>query len=182
MKKPRPKTGPTGKVAGSKSASPRSSSSDVPRRKPPPPLPSEWSEFLSLLIAHRVRFIVVGAHALAALGKPRNTADLDLFVEATANNARHLGAAIREFGFAALADASPEFGRGKRMARLGQPPLRIDVMNHIDGVSFASAWKGRVAGTVAGLALSFLGEREFRRNKRAAGRPKDLLDLALLDE
>jgi len=96
------------------------------------------------LIAHRVRFIVVGAHALAALGKPRNTADLDLFVEPTVSNARRLGAAIREFGFAALADASAAFARGKRMARIGNEPLRIDVMNHIDGVSFATAWKGRV--------------------------------------
>jgi len=152
MKKPRPKTEPIGRAAASKSASRPSSSSAVPPRKPPPILPSEWHEFLSSLIAHRVRFIVVGAHALAALGKPRNTADLDLFVKPVVSNARRRGAAIREFGFAALADASAAFAPGKRMARLGHEPPRIDVMNHIDGVSFATAWKGRVRGTVAGSA------------------------------
>ena len=113
MKKPRPKTGPTGKAAGSRSASLPSNSSVARPRKPPPALPSEWHEFLSLLIAHRVRFVVVGAHALAALGKPRNTADLDLFVEPTTTNARRLGAAIRQFGFAALADAWPAFAHGR---------------------------------------------------------------------
>ncbi|MBK8173025.1 MAG: hypothetical protein IPK60_22195 [Sandaracinaceae bacterium] len=158
------------------------SSSAAQRRKLPSALPDDWSEFLSLLIKHRVRFIIVGAHALAALGKPRNTLDLDIFVEPSNVNARKLEKAIRAFGFPVLADASHAFAFGKRMARLGIEPLRIDVMNHIDGVSFAAAWAGRARGKVAGLSLHFLGEAEFRRNKRAAGRPKDLLDLALLDE
>jgi len=84
MKKPRPKTEPIGTPAASKSASRPSSSSAVPPRKPPPILPSEWHEFLSSLIAHRVRFSLVG--------KLKNTADLDLFVEPTVSNARVCGA------------------------------------------------------------------------------------------
>lgn len=145
-------------------------------------LPDDWYEFLNLLIKYRVRFIVVGAHALAALGKPRNTLDLDLFVEPSAANSARLEKAIRDFGFPALANACAAFASGKRMARLGIEPMRIDVMNHIDGVTFAAAWKGRTRGKVAGIVLNFLAEPEFRRNKRASGRPKDLLDLALLDE
>jgi hypothetical protein len=145
-------------------------------------LPREWREFLSLLIAHRVRFLIVGAHALAALGKPRNTGDIDVFVDPTKTNASRIGSALEAFGFEALARESSQFASGKRMARLGNEPLRIDVMNHIDGVSFAVAWRGRTTANVDGLTLHFIGRNEFRRNKRASGRPKDLLDLALLDE
>jgi len=137
---------------------------------------------LSGLIANRVRFLIVGAHALAALGRPRNTLDLDVFVEPTKRNAERLAIAIRAFGLTALADQAGEFASGAKMTRIGNPPLRIDVMNHIDGVTFAAAWAGRRRARIDGLAVAFLGEAEFRRNKLASGRPKDLLDLALLDE
>jgi hypothetical protein len=137
---------------------------------------------LSLLISHRVRFVNVGAHALAALGRPRNTLDLDVFVEPTLRNARRFAAAAEAYGLSGLAEVAEELARGAKMTRIGNPPLRIDVMNHIDGVSFAAAWSGRRRARIDGLLVAFLGETEFRRNKRASGRPKDLLDLALLDE
>src|SRR5512141_2738238 len=103
-------------------------------------LPSEWSEFIDLLCAHHVRFLIVGAHALAANGRPRATGDLDFWVEPTRENARRLSAAIREFGFDALAEQGAEFARPDRMATLGLPPLRIDVMTSITGVTFKRAW------------------------------------------
>lgn len=172
----------TGAAGPSRSASRPSSSSARARLPRTPTLPAEWHEFLSLLISSRVRFVIVGAHALAALGRPRNTLDLDVFVEPSAGNATRLGTAVRAFGLSALAERAQEFASGAKMTRIGHPPLRIDVMNHIDGVSFAAAWAGRKRARIDGLTVAFLGEAEFRRNKRAAGRPKDLLDLALLDE
>lgn len=137
---------------------------------------------MSLLISHRVRFLIVGAHALAALGRPRNTLDLDIFIEPTPRNANRFAEVARAFGLGALAEAAGELATGARMTRIGNPPLRIDVMNHIDGVTFAEAWAGRRRARIDELSVSFLGEAEFRRNKLASGRPKDLLDLALLDE
>jgi hypothetical protein len=145
-------------------------------------LPPEWSEFLGLLCGERVRFVIVGAHALAALGRPRATGDLDIFIEPSAENARRLGRALAAYGYTALARSARRFAEPDRMATLGLPPLRIDLMTDITGVSFARAWKGRVRARLGSYEVGVLGRREFVANKRAAGRTKDLLDLALLDE
>jgi hypothetical protein len=145
-------------------------------------LPPDWSEFIGLLINHEVRFLIVGAHALAAIGRPRATQDIDFFVEPSDDNAAKLGAALRAFGFGALADESHKFASPARMATLGNPPLRIDVMNAIDGVTFDEAWRGRLTATFGHHEVPFLGPDAFRKNKLASGRPKDLADIALLDE
>jgi hypothetical protein len=145
-------------------------------------LPPDWNEFISLLLRHRVRFLLIGAHALAAHGRPRATLDLDIFVEPSLGNARRIGAALGAFGFIESAAAWRHFAVRDRMMRLGREPLRIDILNEISGVSWAAAWKNRVRADVAGHRINVIGLAELRRNKRASGRPKDLLDLALLDE
>ena len=144
--------------------------------------PPEWSECIALLCTHRVRFLVVGAHALAACGRPRATQDIDWWVEPNEENARRLGAALAEFGYRALARQWRRFCEPDRMATLGRPPLQIDILTTISGVSFAEAWKGRRRLRHGTRWVGFLGERELIRNKRAAGRPKDLLDIELLKE
>jgi hypothetical protein len=145
-------------------------------------LPPEWREFIGLLCSHRARFLVVGAHALAAHGRPRATQDIDILVEPTRANARRVCSALADFGFTALAKEVEAFATPDRMATLGMPPLRIDIMTSISGVSFRQAWRGRVTANLDGLGIGFLGRAEFLRNKTASGRPKDLLDIALLDE
>lgn len=145
-------------------------------------LPPDWTELIGLLCAEGVRFVVVGAHALAVHGRPRATGDLDLFVEPTAENARRLGAALAAFGFPALARQARRFAEPDRMATLGQEPLRIDLMTGISGVSFEQAWRSRVKVRLGPHEVGFLGRRAFIANKRAAGRPHDALDLALLAE
>ena len=145
-------------------------------------LPPDWNDLLALLCAERVRFVIVGAHALAVHGRPRATGDLDIFVEPSLENASRLGAALAAFGFPALSRRVRMFAEPGRMATLGRPPLRIDLLTGISSVSFARAWAGRVKVRVGRYQVGFLGRREFVANKRAAGRPKDLLDLALLEE
>ena len=145
-------------------------------------LPPDWNEFIGLLRSHRVRFLVVGAHALAAAGRPRATQDLDLLVEPTARNADRLGRALRAFGFRALAEEAARFAEVDVMATLGQPPLRIDLLTSISGVAFAEAWRGRRLVRIGRRMVPFLGERQLIKNKAAAGRAKDLADIALLDE
>lgn len=144
--------------------------------------PPDWSEFITLLISHRVAFLVVGAHALAAAGRPRATGDLDVFIARTPENAARLGQALQAFGFTALAAEAARFAEPDRMATLGAPPLRIDVLNSISGVSFEEAWAGRVVARLGDLEVPFLGRAELIKNKRASGRAKDLADLALLAE
>jgi hypothetical protein len=145
-------------------------------------IPRDWSEFFRLFNSHRVRYLVVGAHALAANGRPRATANLDIFVEPTSKNAHAVVAALDALGFSALAAEVEVFATPDRMATLGQPPLRIDVMTSITGVSFADAWKSRLPGRMGEHRVSFLGRDALIRNKRASGRTKDLLDLELLNE
>ncbi|HVV51416.1 MAG TPA: hypothetical protein VHO06_17230 [Polyangia bacterium] len=129
-----------------------------------------------------MRFLVVGAHALAVHGRPRATGDLDVFVEPTAANAARLGAALASFGFPALAAKANDFATPDRMATLGREPLRIDIMTSISGVPFLEAWRGRHRIRIGRHLVGFLGKRQFLKNKASAGRPKDLLDLALLEE
>ncbi len=145
-------------------------------------LPREWSDLIDSLISHRVRFLIVGAHALAAAGRPRATQDLDLLVEPTKPNARRLGAALAEFGYPALAREWLRFTERDRMATLGREPLRVDIMTSISGVSFAAAWKGRLRAAYGRHRVGFLGRKQLLINKRAAARPKDLLDIELLKE
>lgn len=143
-------------------------------------LTSEWREFLSLLISHRVKFVVVGGHAIAVHARARTTEDLDVFVEASLSNARRLRAALVDFGFG---DAAPEEAllatRGK-VFMIGVPPFRIDILTRISGVGFARAWATRVRVTTEIGKLPFVGRAALVANKRASGRPKDLADLALL--
>ncbi len=172
-----------GRGSRSKSAS-RSSKSSARQSSPSKasPFPNEWSEFIGLLCAHRVRFLIVGAHALAVIGRIRATKDLDLLVEPTRVNAKRLCAALADFGFTALADRAEEFAREERMATLGREPLRIDIMTSITGVSFARAWRGRVKAKLGGFEIGVLGREEFLANKRATARPHDLADVAMVEE
>ena len=143
-------------------------------------LPREWREFIGLLSSHRVRFVVVGAHALALHGHPRATGDLDLFVESSTRNADRLGAALADFGFTALARQARRFAEPDRMATLGGEPLRIDLMTSISGVDFSTAWRNRRRVRMGRYVVPFLGRRDLVRNKRAAGRPQDAVDIARL--
>lgn len=142
-----------------------------------------FNEFLSLLVRRKVRFLIVGAHALAAHGRPRATDDFDVWVEPTAVNARRVVDALAEFGYPAYRKHVEEFSSLEKMTHLGVPPFRIDVMTSISGVpSFTKAWTNRVSATIDGVGVQFLGYDDFVTNKRASGRSKDLLDLSLLAE
>lgn len=148
-----------------------------------PKLHPDLSAFLCCLALHRVRFVVIGAHVLATLGRPRYTDDLDVLVEPTPANAKRLAAAFREFGYIELAEQTQgHFVEAERMATLGRPPVAIDVLTSTKGVSFAEAWAGRTNLRVDGARVAFLGLAEYVKTKLACGRPKDLLDLELLRE
>jgi hypothetical protein len=174
--------GATGEAEVQKSASPPSRSSAEPPPASTVRFPPDWSELIGLLSAHRVRFLIVGAHALAIAGRPRATQDLDLFVEPTVENAERLGAALEEFGFSQLSRESHRFAEPERMARLGSPPLQIDIMTSIAGLSFQDAWNDRQTVAVGTTKAAVLSRQSLLTNKRAAGRAKDLADIALLLE
>ena len=145
-------------------------------------LPHDWSEFFASLTSHRVRFLIVGAHALAAHGRPRATQDLDVWVEPTEANASRLGAALGDFGFPGLARSWRRLARAERMVTLGVPPLQIDIMTSITGVAFRDAWRRRVTIRFGDHEVPFLCRADLVSNKQSTGRAKDLLDIELLKE
>ena len=149
-----------------------------------PPLHPDFREFIGSLMRRQARFLVVGAHALAALGRARMTDDLDLLLEPSTENARRVAETLRDFGgFDALAEKAAEhLSEPDRLVSIGRAPVSIDLLTGLSGVTFAEAWAGRDQHLVDGMTISFLGLAEMVRTKRAAGRTKNLLDLELLAE
>lgn len=141
----------------------------------------DWTEFLCALISRRVRFVLVGGHAVAGHGEPRLTEDLDVFVEPTLANARRLREALVDIGFDAVAPPASELAKPRKIFMLGRKPWRIDVLTGIDGVTFRQAWASRVEADFVTTPLFVIGRDALIANKRAAAREKDLLDVALLE-
>jgi hypothetical protein len=142
----------------------------------------DWNEFLALLTRHRVRFVLVGGHAVAVHARPRHTEDLDVFVDPTAANARRLRAALVDFGFGNAAPPVEILATPGKVFMLGRKPYRIDVLTAIDGVTFSAAWKSRVSIPLVEGTVFVIGKSALVANKKAAGRAKDLADVAMLAE
>ncbi len=141
----------------------------------------DFRDMLSALNEEGAEYLLVGAYALAVHGLPRATGDMDLWVRATPENALCVLAALRRFG-APLADLTPsDLARPGTVFQLGVAPRRIDVLTSIDGVTFEEAWQRRSTSTLAGVSVPVISREDFVRNKRAAGRPKDLADIAWIE-
>ncbi|HHQ48202.1 MAG TPA: hypothetical protein ENK19_04880 [Acidobacteria bacterium] len=143
-------------------------------------------DFLDLLRAFTqagVRFVVVGAHALAVHGIPRATGDLDVLVEPSTENANRVLDGLRVFGAPVEAHGlhPADLSTPGTVYQVGLPPSRIDILTSIDGIDFQRAWESRTVVEIEGLGVPFLGRDALLENKRAAGRPKDLADLSMLE-
>ena len=149
-----------------------------------PSLNEDLLDLLEAFVAEGVEFLLVGAFALAANGAPRFTGDLDVWVRPDPVNAERVLRGLHRFG--APVDVHglgvADLGRAGLVYQMGLPPRRIDILTQIDGVTFDEGWQGRIEASVGGVSMPFLGLRELVRNKRTAGRPKDLLDIELLRE
>jgi hypothetical protein len=140
-------------------------------------LPSDFKEFLSLLNAHQVEYLLVGDYAVTYHGYPRATNDIDFWVAANPVNADRLTTVLREFGFD-LPDLKPDwFLEDNRIVRLGQPPMRIEITTSLSGVRFEECYLRCVSTVLDGVPANVIGLADLRANKRAAGRLKDLADL-----
>ena len=142
---------------------------------------ANFRDMLNALSAAGVDFLVVGAHALAAHGRPRATGDLDIWVRAEPDNARRVYVALADFG-APLAGIVPsDFATSDTVYQIGLPPSRIDVLTSLTGLTFAEAWPRRIEVDLAGLRVPLLGRDDLLANKRATGCPQDLADVAALE-
>ncbi|HVS31841.1 MAG TPA: hypothetical protein VMS98_10325 [Thermoanaerobaculia bacterium] len=136
----------------------------------------DFVEILAALSAAGAEFLVVGAHALAAHKRPRATGDLDIWVRPTSENAKRVWNALVEFG-APLHDLTVEdLATADVVFQMGLPPYRVDILTSISGVTFDEAWPNRIVNEFQGQPYGVIGLRDLIRNKRAAGRPQDVVD------
>lgn len=142
----------------------------------------DFRDLLAAFNDRSVEFMVVGAHALAAHGLVRATKDLDVWVRSSPENARRVMLALADFG-APLHDLSADdLATPGTVFQIGVAPIRIDVITQIDGVSFADAWPVRIIAQFADQQAPVLSRDHLILNKRTAGRPQDLLDVAWLEK
>jgi len=142
----------------------------------------DFRELLELFVAHEVEFLLVGAHALAYHGAPRFTGDLDIWVRPEPENADRILAALSAFGFGGLNLRPEDFVEPRQVIQLGVPPVRIDFLTSLTGLTWEGAFEGRVPGELGGVPVDYLGRDQLVANKRATGRRQDLADLDSLGE
>lgn len=140
----------------------------------------DFRDLFALFNAHKVDYLVIGAHALAYHGAPRYTGDMDILVHPNRENAQRILNALEDFGFGSLGLTIEDFTFPDKVVQLGVTPVRIDIVTSITGVSWEEAAAGRVQGEYGDVMVYFIGREELIRNKRALGRKKDQADLEAL--
>ena len=127
----------------------------------------DFKELLGLFNAHHVDYLIVGGYALAFHGAPRFTGDLDLFVKPDPQNAQRILEALNDFGFGLLGLTREDFIQPERVVQLGVPPVRLDLITSLTGVTWPEAWAGKKSWHVWRCpSLDFLGRAQFVANKR----------------
>ena len=140
-------------------------------------LPPDFKEFLRLLDAEQVEYLLIGGYAVAYHGYPRATEDMDIWIASHPKNAQRLVKALKEFGFD-VPELNPDlFLRSESIVRMGNPPLRIDLATTISGVEFSECYQARITETIEGVDVSIICVNHLKQNKRASGRHRDLDDL-----
>jgi hypothetical protein len=142
----------------------------------------DFKELLELFNGHKVEYMIVGAYALAYHGAPRFTGDIDILVHLSPENAQKILSALADFGFGSLNLTINDFQNPDSVVQLGVPPVRIDIITSITGVTWEEANKGKIEGLYGNVPVCFLGREQYIINKRATGRKKDLADLESLGE
>ena len=144
-------------------------------------LSSDLREFLELLNARSVDYLIVGAHCLAFHCRPRYTGDLDVLVRGSERNAMTLVTLLREFGFRGWQFTPVDFAESDEVIQLGRAPNRIDLLTSLTGVSSEDAFASKIAAEIDGIPVFLLSKQHLIQNKRAVGPPQDLADLAELE-
>ncbi len=142
----------------------------------------DYKEFIAALNAHGVRYLIVGAHAVAHYARPRATKDLDLFLDPDLANAHRVIAAMRDFYRGAdLGYTAEEISDPNWIVQLGVAPVRIDLITELSGVpDFEDVWTRRVEGLFGDIPAYYLGLEDLLNSKAAAGRHQDKADLRTL--
>ena len=142
---------------------------------------SNFRDLLSALNRCGAKYMVVGGYAVMLYTEPRFTKDLDVWVEASPENAPRVFRALAEFGAPLAGIQAGEFAQPDLIYQLGMPPSRIDVLTSITGVEFADAWVRKTEARFGDLQAFFIGCQDLLVNKRATARATDLVDCERLE-
>jgi len=140
-------------------------------------LAQDFEDFIRLLNKFDVEYMVVGGYAMAFHGKPRYTGDLDIWINISEENAEKLVEVIKAFGMASLGLEKDDFLQPGYVSQIGYPPLRIDILNSIDGVNFKEAFQNRQKIVEGDLEISYISLHDLLQNKVASGRKQDIQDV-----
>jgi len=140
-------------------------------------LPTDFKEFLNLLRANDVEYLLIGAYAVGYHCYPRATQDLDIWISATKHNAERVVTTLKEFGFDAPELTTDLILRPNNIVRMGEEPIRIEILNDASGVEFGDCYSNRVTDTIDGIEVKLISLEHLKKNKKASGRLKDLADL-----
>jgi len=141
----------------------------------------DFIDFVAALNKNKVKYVIVGAYALAYHGHPRATGDIYFWIKPVKSNAKLLLKALRDFGFGQLDINEDDVVSGK-IIQLGFPPVRIDLISKLDGLETDEILNSREEGKFGDLTVWYLSKKSFIKNKRKIGRHKDLAYLELLGE
>lgn len=145
-------------------------------------LPSDFKDFLRLLNSKQVEYLLIGGYAVGYYGYARATADIDIWIAINPDNARKVTEAIHEFFGFPVEGATPElFLQKDKVARMGVPPFRIEVLTTISGVDFKECYADRITDTLDEVEVNIISLKHLKVNKKASGRLKDLSDLEHLE-
>jgi hypothetical protein len=140
----------------------------------------DFLDFITLLDQRSVEYLIVGGYAVGFHGFPRYTGDIDFFVSINEENAEKLVRVLDDFGFGGIGIEREDFLKPFFVVEIGREPRKIQILTGIDGVSFQECLKGAVECEYLERKLRFIGLDALVRNKRASGRPKDLIDVQAL--
>jgi len=144
-------------------------------------LPKDFKELLQLLNSKKVEYLVVGGYAVALYGYPRATGDMDIWIAISKDNAHKTVEALKEFGFNTPQLKKELFLEKEKNIRMGNPPLRIEILTSIDGVEFAECYRNKNTVTIDGIGINFISLEDLKKNKKASGRYQDLADIENLE-
>ena len=144
-------------------------------------LPQDFKELLQLLNSKRIEYLVIGGYAVAFHGHPRATGDIDIWIAISKDNAHKTVEVLKEFGFNTPDLKDNLFLKKRQNIRMGNPPLRIEILTSIDGVEFSECYKNRKTATIDNIEINFISLPDLKTNKKASGRLQDLADIESLE-
>ncbi len=144
-------------------------------------LPEDFKEFLRLLAANDVEYLLVGGYAVGLHGYPRPTGDIDFWISRSEANAKRMYCVLIEFGFNSPDLSASLFTVKKGIVRMGVAPFKIEVITHIDGVDFADCYPRRIETELDSCKVKLINFEDLITNKKASGRPKDMNDVFELE-